>query len=94
MGFNVAISKHPGRSYVLAKQYSSPKPLCVLAIQLDYFDPIQHQMVDGAIFEELYGRPMTSEEATASIVSRDDEIWESVNSTSSDFLTSTQRLTH
>lgn len=67
-GSNISLSKHPGKSYIIAKSYSKPMPICVLPVDLDYFDPMQKILIDEAVYEATYNKKMSPEEAEASII--------------------------
>lgn len=59
-GFDVRLSKHPGKSYVLAKDVNL-MPIGVLPIYMDYADPIQRPLIANAIHEAIHKKSMSSE---------------------------------
>ena len=70
MGFNVKLSKHRGRSYVLGKTFEKAKPKYVLAIDLDYFQITHQQMIDATIYEAIHNREMPPEEMENLIITK------------------------
>ena len=70
-GFNICISKHPGKSYILAKCADTLKPLHVLPVQLDYADPIIRPLITEAVKKGM-GVKMTPEEMEAEMVCKSD----------------------
>ena len=60
-GFNVLASKHPGKSYVLAKTEVHKKPAHVLPIMMDYFHPVERPLIANAIHRGLYGYDMDAQ---------------------------------
>jgi len=72
-GINVLISKTPGKSYVIGKVFSTPKPKWVLPIFLDYSNPVQRPIIADAIHRAMYGEGMTPEAMENEMVSKADE---------------------
>lgn len=60
-GINVLISRTPGKSYVIGKVFSHPKPKWVLPIWMDYSNPIQRPIIADTIHKAMYGENMTPE---------------------------------
>ena len=73
-GFNVAVSKHFGKSYVIAKNNTSFMASHVLPIDMDYADPVQRPLIANAIREALYGESMNDEEMENEMVCKSEEI--------------------
>ena len=73
VGFNVMISRHPGKSYILGKVDDSLQAKYVLPILIDYMDPIQRPIIANSIFRGLHGVDMTPEALEAEMVSKVDE---------------------
>lgn len=73
-GFNVLVSKHPGKSYVLAKNNDSFMSKHVLPIDMDYADPLQRPLIANAISEALYDKAMTAEQMENEMVCKSEEI--------------------
>ena len=61
-GINVLISKTPGKSYVIGKVFSTPKPKWVLPIWMDAADPVQSPIIHNAIHRAMYGEELEPEE--------------------------------
>lgn len=59
-GFDVRLSKHKGKSYVLAKDVNF-MPVGVLPIHMDYANPIERPLIANAIHEAIHQKSMTAE---------------------------------
>lgn len=70
IGFNVMVSKHPGKSYILGKVDEAKQAKYVLPIWMDYLDPIQCPIISNAIHKALHGEDMTPEQLENLMVSK------------------------
>ena len=69
-GINISLSKYVGHSYIIAKSFVGPKPMGVVRIALDYFDPLQKAMIDSEVYLAMYDKPMPTEEIEAEMCSK------------------------
>ena len=79
-GFNVYVSKEPGKSYILAKCVDTLKPLYTLPVQLDWANPIERPLITNAIHRGIHGVDASSEVLEAEMVHKteDDEYVEAI----------------
>lgn len=73
-GFNVLVSKQPGKSYILAKNNDSFMAKHVLPIDMDYADPLQRPLIANAISEALYDKSMSSEQMENEMICKSEEL--------------------
>lgn len=76
LGFNVLVSKHPGKSYVLAKGEVQQKAKYVLPVQLDNANPIHRPLIANAIHRGMYGEELSPEAMENAMVEMSDDIYE------------------
>lgn len=72
-GFNVMVSKHPGKCYILAKQLNNPMPIQVLPVHMDYVNPVERPLIVNAINQGMTGMDAPPEILEAEMVSKADE---------------------
>ena len=71
-GYNVLASKHPNKSYILAKTELHKKPVYVLPIMMDYFHPADRPLIANAIHRGLHnGADLSPEDMEAEMVSKE-----------------------
>lgn len=54
-GFNVYCSRHPERSYILAKNQFALEPVAVLDFPMDYANPVKRPLIVNAISYGMTG---------------------------------------
>ena len=72
LGFNMMVSKHPGRSYIMGKTNDSLQAKYVLPIPMDCMDPVQRPLIANAIHEGIHHKSMTAEAMENEMVSKAD----------------------
>lgn len=72
-GFNVYVSKIPGKSYVLAKCADTLKPVYSLPIWMDWANPIERPLISNAITRGLTGKDAEPEALESEMVCQSTE---------------------
>lgn len=67
-GFNVYVSRVPGKSYVLAKCVDTLKPIYSLPVWLDWANPVERPLIANAINKGLTGKELEAEELESEMV--------------------------
>lgn len=73
-GFNLFVSKIPGKSYILGKVVGDPMPRYVLPIWLDVVDPLQRPIIMDTIHMAYYGKPMEPEKLEDEMICKTSEV--------------------
>ena len=69
-GFNVYASKHPGKSYILAKTEVHKKAKYALPVMMDYWNPVERPLIANAIHKGMYNAEMSPEALEAEMVEK------------------------